>query len=83
MPMYEYGCQACNTRFDLLRRMNQDDAGITCPRCESGRVQRRLSTFAAHSKDAAGVSAAASAPAPVASGGGCCGGSCGCGSRAA
>jgi putative FmdB family regulatory protein len=81
MPMYEYGCQACNTRFDRLRRMDQDDADVACPHCRSANVQRRLSTFAAHSRDAAGVSAAATAP--VATGGGCCGGSCGCGSRAA
>lgn len=82
MPMYEYGCQACDTHFDLLRRMDQDDADIACPRCQSAAVRRRLSVFAAHSRDAAGVSAAAVAP--VASGGGgCCGGSCGCGSRAA
>jgi putative FmdB family regulatory protein len=75
MPMYEYGCQACSTRFDRLRRMDQDDADVTCPRCSSGHVQRRLSTFAAHSRDGAGVSAAATAPV-AASGGGCCGGSC-------
>lgn len=83
MPMYEYGCQACDTRFDMLRRMGQDDTDVSCPRCKSEHVARRLSVFATHSRDAAGVSAAATAPAPVATGGGCCGGSCGCGSRAA
>lgn len=83
MPMYEYGCQACDTRFDRLRRMDQDDADVACPRCRSAHVQRRLSTFASHSRDAAGVSSAATAPVASA-GGGCCGGSC-CsgGSRAA
>jgi putative FmdB family regulatory protein len=82
MPMYEYGCQACDTRFDLLRRMDQGDTGIVCPRCKSDDVRRRLSVFASHSRDAAGVSAAATAPV-ASTGGGCCGGSCGCGSRAA
>lgn len=82
MPMYEYGCLACNSRFDRLRRMDQTDADVVCPRCHSEQVQRRLSTFAAHSRDAAGVSAAATAPV-ASSGGGCCGGSCGCGTRAA
>jgi putative FmdB family regulatory protein len=46
MPMYEYGCQACDTRFDLLRRMDQGDTGIVCPRCKSDDVRRRLSVFA-------------------------------------
>jgi putative FmdB family regulatory protein len=80
MPMYEYGCQACDTRFDLLRRMDQDDADVACPRCHSGRIRRRLSVFASHSRDAVGVSAAATAPVAT-TGGGCCGGSCGCGTR--
>lgn len=80
MPMYEYGCKSCNSSFDRLRRMDQDDSGITCPTCQSDRVQRRLSTFAAHTKGAALASAAA-APVATSSGGGCCGGSCGCGSR--
>jgi putative FmdB family regulatory protein len=81
MPMYEYGCLACNSRFDRLRRMDQDDSGVSCPTCQSAAIQRRLSVFAAHSRGESGVSAVAEAAAPAASscGGGCAG--CGCGSR--
>lgn len=82
MPMYEYGCLECNTRFDRLRRMDQDDSGVTCPRCTSEQVRRRLSTFAAHSRGAASESAPTAAAAP-ATGGGCCGGSCCSGGSAA
>lgn len=77
MPMYEYGCLACNTHFDRLRRMGQDDAGVTCPHCGGAQIQRRLSVFATHTKGGATV-----AEAPVATrtsggcGGGCCGGAC-------
>ena len=82
MPMYEYGCLECERRFDRLRRMNQDDSDVTCPTCASGRVARRLSTFAAVSRGLNGVS---HEPAPVAtsSGGGCggCAGGCACSSR--
>jgi putative FmdB family regulatory protein len=79
MPMYEYGCMECQNRFDRLRRMDQNDQDVACPYCQSAHVERRLSVFAAHSKGGATVSEAA--PAPQATGGGCCGGSCGCGSR--
>ncbi|NTW04034.1 MAG: zinc ribbon domain-containing protein [Oscillochloris sp.] len=82
MPMYEYGCQSCNSRFDLLRRMDQDDTGITCPVCHSESVQRRLSVFASYSKGA-GMSSAVEAPMPssggVSCGRGCPG--CACGPR--
>lgn len=57
MPLYEYRCQACADRFEVLQRMGQDGAGVTCPTCGEGRVEREHSTFAA-----AGVSAAACAP---------------------
>jgi putative FmdB family regulatory protein len=80
MPMYEYGCLSCSSRFDRLRRMGQSDADVTCPSCQSAHVERRLSVFAAHSRGAgASVAEAPAAPAT----GGCCGGSCGCGTRAA
>ncbi|GAB4444375.1 MAG: hypothetical protein OHK0015_45630 [Chloroflexi bacterium OHK40] len=79
--MYEYGCQVCNSRFDRLRRMDEDDAGVTCPHCQSAQVQRQLSVFAAHSRG--NSQARTEVAAPVASGGGCCGGGCGCGARAA
>ncbi|NTV62773.1 MAG: zinc ribbon domain-containing protein [Oscillochloris sp.] len=63
MPMYEYGCQSCNSRFDLLRRMDQDDAEIICPVCHSKSVQRRLSVFASYSRGSSSESMAeASAP---------------------
>ena len=79
MPMYEYGCLSCSSRFDRLRRMGQSDADVTCPSCQSHRVERRLSVFAAPSRGGAAVAEASAAPAA----GGCCGGSCGCGTRAA
>lgn len=73
MPMYEYRCLTCDTRFDRLRRMDQDDSDITCPHCQSGQIERRLSLFAAHTRGAAlGAGAAAS------SGAGCCSGGGGC-----
>ncbi len=78
MPMYEYRCLACESRFDRLRRMDQDDADVTCPHCQSGQIQRRLSLFATATRSgAAPVEAPASA-----SGGGCCSGGC-CSARTA
>ncbi|MBX0327136.1 zinc ribbon domain-containing protein [Oscillochloris sp. ZM17-4] len=80
MPMYEYGCQSCNSRFDRLRRMDQDDTGLTCPTCHSTSVQRRFSVFASYSRGASSPEAAeVAAPAGGTCGGGCPG--CGCATR--
>ena len=78
MPMYEYGCLACNSQFDRLRRMDQDDSEVFCPHCGGEQVERRLSVFAAHTRGATPTVAEA-APAPRSHGGcgnSCCGGGC-------
>jgi putative FmdB family regulatory protein len=77
MPMYEYGCLACDSRFDRLRRMDQDDSGVTCPRCGGAQVQRQMSVFAAHSRGGSASMSEASAPVSSGGGGGCGGGCCG------
>jgi putative FmdB family regulatory protein len=39
MPIYEYECERCCSRFELKRRFGDDDGGV-CPRC--GSPARRL-----------------------------------------
>lgn len=77
MPMYEYGCLACDSRFDALRRMDQDDTGVVCPSCGASHVERRLSVFAAHTRSG-GASVTEMAPPAMSGGcgGGCCSGTC-------
>ncbi len=45
MPIYEYECRECRTSFELLMR---SDTRVACPSCESEKVVRKLSIFAAH-----------------------------------
>ncbi len=72
MPLYEYECSACGTLFERLLSMGDDAPG--CPSCESERVMRRISMFAASTSGGGFRSSAPSG------GGGCaCGGSCMCG----
>ena len=72
MPIYEYVCMKCESHFEeLVRHGEQPD----CPECGTADVRKQLSVFAAHgSSTQAGFD-----PTPRAGGGGCCGGSCGCG----
>ena len=43
MPLYEYRCRDCESRFE---RFVNGKARVACPDCESARVDRLLSVFA-------------------------------------
>lgn len=74
MPVYEYYCEDCRTKFDALRPMGKSDDPIQCKNCESVRTSRAISLFAAFSKGEGGTSKAVAG-----TGGGCAscaGGTC-------
>jgi len=54
MPIYEYVCPDCDTKFEMLRRLSQSDEGADCPQC--GKTANRvLSSFCCFSKDESGL----------------------------
>jgi putative FmdB family regulatory protein len=55
MPIYEYVCSKCKSKFELLRPMSQASEGVSCPYCHS-QAERALSRFACFSKDESGLS---------------------------
>ncbi|HWB84853.1 MAG TPA: zinc ribbon domain-containing protein [Bryobacteraceae bacterium] len=59
MPIYEYSCKDCGTKFEKLVRRASDSGEIECPSCGQKHLQQELSTFAAH---AGNGSASADAP---------------------
>ena len=73
MPLYEYYCADCRDKFDAIRPMSKADEPIQCKHCESMKTSRLLSMFAAH------LGGAKANPTSGNTGGGCCGGMCGCG----
>jgi putative FmdB family regulatory protein len=77
MPLYEYYCADCRTKFEALRPMDRADAAIQCKQCESVRTSRVLSLFATFNR---GESSSSPTLSPSSGGqrGGCCGGMCGC-----
>ena len=46
MPIFEYSCVDCGTKFEKLMRRTGDEA--ICPSCGEKHVTQELSTFAAH-----------------------------------
>lgn len=75
MPLYEYYCSDCKSKFELLvSHKHADD--IVCMKCHGEKVKRLLSVFAAPR----GADESFSFDEMPSAGGscGCGGGSCGC-----
>jgi putative FmdB family regulatory protein len=69
MPIYEYRCTRCEKEFE--KYVAGGATAVACPVCASPNVMRKLSVF--------GLKTAGSfTPSTMSTGGGCCGGGCGC-----
>ena len=47
MPIYEYRCEDCGSKFEKLVRRAEADQ-VACPSCGQTHLRQELSTFAAH-----------------------------------
>jgi putative FmdB family regulatory protein len=74
MPLYEYLCRTCDSRFEARRPMSEAGAPIACPAGHDD-TARLLSVFASVGKSTA------SSPAGPPAGGGC-GPGCACAASA-
>ncbi|MGD9015071.1 MAG: zinc ribbon domain-containing protein [Candidatus Omnitrophota bacterium] len=45
MPIYEYQCNQCTAKFEMLIRGNNQEK-IVCPYCKTTRINRLISRFA-------------------------------------
>jgi putative FmdB family regulatory protein len=68
MPIYEYLCQDCGTKFEKLVRRVADAPETACPSCGQKHLKQEFSTFAAH----AGNDAPKSSGMPSCPSGGAC-----------
>ena len=76
MPSYDLACEACDHRFEAFRQGFLRDEDRFCPECGEAGARQLFTGFVT-----ARPSSGDSAPSVVGfgGGGGCCGGSCGCG----
>ena len=75
MPIYEYSCRSCDTKFELMRPFSQSASPAACPTCKNS-AERILSTFACFTVNEGGSAS------PVAGTSSCSCGTCGGGSCA-
>jgi putative FmdB family regulatory protein len=50
MPLYEYYCDDCECKFEVLRSFSQSDAPALCTQCSSPHTRRAISLCSAVSK---------------------------------
>jgi putative FmdB family regulatory protein len=80
MPMYEYYCRTCKTKFEKLQPMSASDQTVACPSGHAGAV-RTLSVVARVGGSRSGDFDFESVSASSNSGGCACGGACACGAH--
>jgi putative FmdB family regulatory protein len=60
MPIYEYKCDTCETKFEKLVRRQAEELDLACPSCGERHLSQQYSTFApkvgGHSEPAAAPS---------------------------
>ncbi len=47
MPIFEYRCKKCNTRFEIFHKSASNLNDIVCPDCHSNEYQKLFSSFSA------------------------------------
>jgi putative FmdB family regulatory protein len=59
MPIYEYKCDKCETRFEKLVRRTADENQLSCPSCGERHLSQEYSTFSARANGLAAQQAPA------------------------
>ncbi len=72
MPIYEYRCEDCGTKFEKLVRTS-DVQGIECPSCGQKHLTQELSTFATHANSGSKAADTPSCPSGRCTNPGVCG----------
>jgi len=54
MPIFEYLCEDCGSKFEkLVRNAAQNGSAVRCPACGQEHLKQQFSTFAAHANGTA------------------------------
>lgn len=80
MPIFEYQCEECNTKHEVLHKSLLNMEEVSCPNCNSKKNKKLLSTFSASMGDVNNYSGSscASGNCDISSpSGGCSSGMCG------
>lgn len=47
MPVFEFKCEKCDTRFEILVKSSAAENSVTCPACRAEKPKKLFSSFSA------------------------------------
>ena len=77
MPLFEYQCKSCNSKYEVLHKSTLKQAEVSCPSCSSKENKKLFSTFSANVSSESSGSSCASGNCDTPYSGGCSSGMCG------
>jgi putative FmdB family regulatory protein len=78
MPVFEYKCDECGSKYDFFHKSSLKQDEVTCPKCGSAKSKKLFSAFAtANSSDSDFSSSCATGNCSTDYSGGCASGMCG------
>jgi len=77
MPIFEYQCKSCNTKYEVLHKSSEKTEDVVCPECHSHESKRLLSSFSASMGSGSSAGGCESGNCGVPYSGGCASGMCG------
>ena len=45
MPIFEYKCSDCDTKFEVLHKSSVNQNDVSCPKCNSNKSKKLFSSF--------------------------------------
>ena len=48
MPVYEYKCKSCSSKYEVFHFTKEIVEDIVCPKCKSNEYEKLFSTFSAN-----------------------------------
>jgi len=48
MPIFEYKCKDCETKYEVLHKSSEKQEDIICPNCSSAKHIKLISSFSAN-----------------------------------
>ncbi len=79
MPIFEYKCKECNTKYEVLHKSAENKDDVFCPECKSPKHEKLLSVFSSsNSSSSSDFGGCSTGSCGIPSyGGGCSNGMCG------
>ena len=78
MPVFEYKCNDCGSKFDMFHKSSLSQEEVICPKCGSVKTKKLFSAFAtANPSESDNSSSCASGNCSTDYSGGCASGMCG------